>query len=41
MGLNPAAWYAIADRLAQPEGRWQPFHRDGWRRWLFPDPDRD
>ena len=41
MGLNPAAWYAIADRLAQPEGRWQPFHREGWRQWLFPDPARD
>jgi len=40
MGVNPAAWYAIADRLAQREGRWQPFHRDGWRRWLFPDPYR-
>ena len=40
MGVNPAAWYAIADRLAQREGHWQPFHRDGWRRWLFPDPYR-
>jgi pimeloyl-ACP methyl ester carboxylesterase len=40
MGVNPAAWYAIADRLAQREGRWQPFHRDGWRRWVFSDPYR-
>ena len=40
MGVNPAAWYAIADRLSQLEGRWQPFHRDGWRSWLFPDPYR-
>jgi pimeloyl-ACP methyl ester carboxylesterase len=40
MGMNPAAWYAIADRLAQREGRWQPFHRDGWRKWLFRDPYR-
>jgi pimeloyl-ACP methyl ester carboxylesterase len=40
MGVNPAAWYAIADRLAQREGRWQPFHREGWRSWLFPDPYR-
>ena len=40
MGLNPAAWYAIADRLSQPEGKWQPFHRDGWRSWLFHDPRR-
>ena len=40
MGLNPAAWYAICDRLAQREGRWKPFHREGWRKWLFPDPHR-
>ena len=40
MGMNPAVWYAIADRLAQREGRWQPFHRDGWRSWLFGDPYR-
>jgi pimeloyl-ACP methyl ester carboxylesterase len=40
MGLNPAAWYAIADRLSQPEGKWQRFHRDGWRTWLFHDPSR-
>lgn len=25
LGINPAAWWAIADRLAQPEGQWQPF----------------
>ena len=40
MGVNPAAWYAIADRLAQREGHWQPFHREGWRSWLFGDPYR-
>lgn len=40
MGLNPAAWYAVADRLAQREGRWRPFHREGWRQWLYPDPYR-
>lgn len=40
LGMNPAAFYAIADRLAQPEGKWKAFHRDGWRRWAFPDPDR-
>jgi pimeloyl-ACP methyl ester carboxylesterase len=40
MGLNPAAWYAIADRLAQREGRWKPFHRRGWREWIFHDPSR-
>ena len=40
IGMNPAAWYAVADRLAQPEGKWKPFHRDGWRRWLYRDPYR-
>lgn len=41
MGLNPAAWYAVADRLTQREGKWRPFHRDGWRSWLYRDPYRD
>jgi pimeloyl-ACP methyl ester carboxylesterase len=41
IGLNPLAWWAIADRLAQPEGQWRPFDRgDGWREWLFRDPLR-
>jgi pimeloyl-ACP methyl ester carboxylesterase len=40
MGLNPAAWFAVADRLAQREGKWAPFHRDGWRQWLYRDPYR-
>jgi hypothetical protein len=38
MGMHPAAWFAIADRLAQLEGDWKPFHRDGWRGWFFPAP---
>ena len=38
LGMHPAALYAIADRLAQPEGKWSPFHRDGWRRLLFREP---
>jgi thioesterase domain-containing protein len=25
IGLNPSAWWAVADRLAQREGHWQPF----------------
>jgi pimeloyl-ACP methyl ester carboxylesterase len=41
LGLNPLAWWAIADRLAQPEGGWQPFDRaSGWREWLYRDPQR-
>lgn len=40
LGLNPAAWYVLADRLAQPEGDWAPFHRQGWRELVYPDPSR-
>lgn len=36
MGVNPAVMVAIADRLAQPEGQWAPFKRDGIRAILFP-----
>jgi hypothetical protein len=32
--------YAVADRLAQPEGAWKPFDRSGLRSWVFPDPAR-
>jgi len=35
LGMNPAVLYAVADRLAQPEGAWQPIRRDGWRALLF------
>ena len=40
LGFNPLAWYAIADRLAQPEGKWKPFERSGARAWLYRDPTR-
>ena len=26
LGLNQSAWWAVADRLAQPEGNWLPFN---------------
>jgi pimeloyl-ACP methyl ester carboxylesterase len=35
MGVSPLALYAIADRLAQPPGRWRPFEASGMRRWFF------
>ncbi len=35
MGVNPAALFAIADRLAQPEDSWQPFSTGGARRWFY------
>ncbi|MGH8674860.1 MAG: lipase family alpha/beta hydrolase [Burkholderiales bacterium] len=40
LGHNPAALYAIAHRLAQPEGEWQPFRSVALHRVLYPDPDR-
>jgi pimeloyl-ACP methyl ester carboxylesterase len=38
LGHHPAVVYAIADRLAQPEGVWKKFDRNrGWRHLVFPD----
>ncbi|MEM7268221.1 MAG: alpha/beta hydrolase [Pseudomonadota bacterium] len=36
LGHHPAAVYAVADRLAQPEGGWSPFERKGLRGLVFP-----
>ncbi|RZI42914.1 alpha/beta fold hydrolase [Herbaspirillum sp. HC18] len=44
MGMNPTALYAIADRLAQPEGEWQRFDREGikgLKQLLYLDPHRE
>jgi len=38
LGHHPLALWAIADRLAQDEGQWQPFQRDGFRRILYRKP---
>jgi pimeloyl-ACP methyl ester carboxylesterase len=41
LGLNPSAWWALADRLAQPEGQWSPFERrNALQRLVFPNPNR-
>lgn len=42
LGVNPFALHALTDRLAQPEGAWQPFDRtrDAARRAAYPDPFR-
>lgn len=40
LGHNPSVVYAIADRLAQDEGEWRPFHRSGWRSLVYADPNR-
>ena len=36
LGHHPAVLYAVADRLAQPEGHWQAFDPKGHARWLYP-----
>jgi pimeloyl-ACP methyl ester carboxylesterase len=36
LGVNPAVLFAVADRLAQPDGAWSPFRRDGWRGAVYP-----
>ena len=36
LGHNPAAVYAVADRLAQKEGAWAPFQRSGVKSFVFP-----
>ena len=38
LGFNPTVLYAIADRLALPEGAWRPFDRSGFRELLYPQP---
>ena len=39
LGLNPSAWWVVADRLAQPEGGWKPFERRSVvGSWVFPTP---
>lgn len=40
LAVNPLVLYAIADRLAQPEGGWRPFDRRGPRGWFYADPER-
>jgi pimeloyl-ACP methyl ester carboxylesterase len=44
LGVHPAVLYAIADRLAQPEGQWKPFDRAGarglGRGLIYPEPAR-
>jgi len=38
LGHHPAVLYAVADRLAQPEGSWRPFRAPLALRGLFPSP---
>ena len=36
LGVNSAVLYAVADRLALPDGEWKPFERSGLRRLVYP-----
>jgi pimeloyl-ACP methyl ester carboxylesterase len=38
LGVNPLVLYALADRLAQREGKWKPFSRRGLRGMFFAHP---
>jgi len=40
LGVHPAVLYALADRLAQPEGAWKPFDRSGVRAVIYPNPSK-
>ena len=36
LGMTPLALYALADRLPQPVGNWEPFEKAiGWRRHVY------
>lgn len=35
LGVNPTAWYALADRLSQADGNWQKFDNAGLKRLFF------
>jgi pimeloyl-ACP methyl ester carboxylesterase len=36
LGVNPSVMVAMADRLSQPEGTWQPFAPALVHQWMFP-----
>ncbi|CAD5108435.1 esterase/lipase family protein [Zestomonas carbonaria] len=36
LGVNPLVWYALGDRLAQPEDAWTQFRPRGLNRLLYP-----
>ncbi len=41
IGINPSSLWAVADRLAQPQGAWKPFApKRGLGGFLYPDPSR-
>lgn len=40
LGAHPAVLLALADRLAQPEGIWQPYRGERFGKLVYPDPAR-
>ncbi len=36
LGVNPTVLWAVADRLALPEGEWKPFERSGLKSFVYP-----
>ena len=36
LGVNPIVLYAVADRLAQADGAWKPFIRNGLKAYMYP-----
>jgi hypothetical protein len=40
LGHNVAAVWAVADRLAQPDGRWEAFVPPSALAWCYPEPQR-
>lgn len=38
LGFNASVLFLLAERLAQPEARWRPFQRRGWKRWVYGAP---
>jgi len=37
LGHHPAVVYAIAEKLAQQEGKWAKFDRSGWKSVIYPE----
>ncbi len=40
LGVHPAVFYAVAERLSQAEGGWAPFVPPAGLRAFYPDPTR-
>lgn len=40
LGVNPTVMVALADRLAQKEGRWKPFDPPAYQKWMYSKVDQ-